>query len=196
MGIRFSCPSGHKLNVKSFLAGKRAICPQCGAKVIVPDVSESSADAISRQDDGAYSMAGGSQFGPGPETASSVVIDVMESRATSPAVADRFAATIPESIVAVTSPTAAVVEPTAAATPIDLELRRARSRRNQMVAAVFLFIVVIVLAGVFVWVLHREAASMKAQETPPAEKTSSVEQSSHIVLDTRRRVFAAQTSKV
>jgi hypothetical protein len=36
MGIRFLCPNGHKLNVKTFLAGKRALCPQCGAKVIVP----------------------------------------------------------------------------------------------------------------------------------------------------------------
>ncbi len=31
MGIKFLCPNGHKLNVKSFLAGKRAICPRCGA---------------------------------------------------------------------------------------------------------------------------------------------------------------------
>ena len=47
MGIRFLCPNGHKLNVKTFLAGKRAICPQCGAKVIVPDSSESqAADAV------------------------------------------------------------------------------------------------------------------------------------------------------
>lgn len=37
MGIRFLCPNGHKLNVKSFLAGKRAICPKCGARVVVPN---------------------------------------------------------------------------------------------------------------------------------------------------------------
>ena len=36
MGIRFLCPSGHKLNVKSFLAGKRGICPHCGAKFEIP----------------------------------------------------------------------------------------------------------------------------------------------------------------
>ncbi|MFP6667370.1 MAG: GYF domain-containing protein [Pirellulales bacterium] len=36
MGIRFYCPNGHKLNVKSFLAGKRGICPHCGAKVDIP----------------------------------------------------------------------------------------------------------------------------------------------------------------
>lgn len=39
MGIRFSCPNGHKLNVKSFQAGKRGICPYCGAKFTVPTQS-------------------------------------------------------------------------------------------------------------------------------------------------------------
>ena len=41
MGIKFHCPNGHKLNVKSFLSGKRAICPKCGARVLVPSLEES-----------------------------------------------------------------------------------------------------------------------------------------------------------
>lgn len=44
MGIKFLCPNGHKLNVKSFLSGKKAICPQCGARVIVPTESAMPAD--------------------------------------------------------------------------------------------------------------------------------------------------------
>jgi hypothetical protein len=36
MGIRFQCPNGHKLNVKADLAGKRAICPSCGVRIVVP----------------------------------------------------------------------------------------------------------------------------------------------------------------
>ncbi len=37
MGIRFTCPDCTKrLNVKAFLAGKRGICPHCGAKVEIP----------------------------------------------------------------------------------------------------------------------------------------------------------------
>src|SRR5690606_7664695 len=36
MGIRFTCPQGHSLNVKAELAGKRGVCPQCGAKVQIP----------------------------------------------------------------------------------------------------------------------------------------------------------------
>lgn len=36
MGIRFYCPNGHKLNVKSFLAGQRGVCPRCNAKLVIP----------------------------------------------------------------------------------------------------------------------------------------------------------------
>ena len=32
MGIKLRCPNGHRLHVKSFLAGKRGICPHCGEK--------------------------------------------------------------------------------------------------------------------------------------------------------------------
>jgi hypothetical protein len=45
MGIRFLCPNGHKLNVKTELAGKRAICPDCGAKLVVPAVSMSPSES-------------------------------------------------------------------------------------------------------------------------------------------------------
>lgn len=46
MGIRFICPNGHKLNVKTFLAGKRGICPDCDAKFIVPLESGGRVEAI------------------------------------------------------------------------------------------------------------------------------------------------------
>ncbi len=36
MGIRFYCPQGHKLNVKEFQAGRKGICPYCGAKIEIP----------------------------------------------------------------------------------------------------------------------------------------------------------------
>ena len=36
MGIRFQCPQGHIINVKDFLAGKKGVCPDCGAKVLIP----------------------------------------------------------------------------------------------------------------------------------------------------------------
>ncbi len=36
MGIRCWCPNGHKLNIKAFQAGKRGICPYCGARFTIP----------------------------------------------------------------------------------------------------------------------------------------------------------------
>jgi hypothetical protein len=40
MGIRFYCPNGHRLHVKSFQAGKRGICPHCDARFRIPRESE------------------------------------------------------------------------------------------------------------------------------------------------------------
>jgi hypothetical protein len=40
MGIKFTCPNGHKLNVKPYLAGKRALCPRCGVKMRIPTESQ------------------------------------------------------------------------------------------------------------------------------------------------------------
>src|SRR4029078_5103518 len=48
MGIRFNCPNGHKLNVKEFLAGKRGVCPQCGAKFIIPMPAEAAVPGLSQ----------------------------------------------------------------------------------------------------------------------------------------------------
>lgn len=46
MGIRFICEACNKrLHVKSFLAGKRGVCPHCGAKVQIP--GEEPAEALS-----------------------------------------------------------------------------------------------------------------------------------------------------
>ena len=43
MGIRFVCEScNHKLHVKTFLAGKRGICPHCDARVRIPETEDSS----------------------------------------------------------------------------------------------------------------------------------------------------------
>lgn len=41
MGIRFLCPAcNKKLNVKSFLAGKKGRCPKCNARIVIPEQSE------------------------------------------------------------------------------------------------------------------------------------------------------------
>jgi hypothetical protein len=53
MGIRFFCPQGHKLNVKSFLAGKTGFCPHCNAKVAIPLTSTRDSSKTSEKDDAA-----------------------------------------------------------------------------------------------------------------------------------------------
>ena len=46
MGIRLQCPNGHKVHVKAFLAGKRGVCPQCGATFDIPrDIPSAAGDA-------------------------------------------------------------------------------------------------------------------------------------------------------
>ena len=39
MGIKFLCPNGHKLNVKTELAGRKGRCPSCGVSLLVPTES-------------------------------------------------------------------------------------------------------------------------------------------------------------
>ncbi len=56
MGIKFYCPNGHKLHVKSFLAGKRGVCPHCDARVEIPFESQSA--------DSRNAAANGSSAGP------------------------------------------------------------------------------------------------------------------------------------
>ena len=36
MGIRTTCPNGHRLNLKAFLGGKKGICPHCGVTFLIP----------------------------------------------------------------------------------------------------------------------------------------------------------------
>jgi hypothetical protein len=46
MGIRFDCPNGHELHVKSFLAGKTGRCPECSVKVVIPSESATRAKSV------------------------------------------------------------------------------------------------------------------------------------------------------
>lgn len=36
MGIEAFCPNGHRINVKESLAGRKGLCPTCGAKFRIP----------------------------------------------------------------------------------------------------------------------------------------------------------------
>jgi hypothetical protein len=189
MGIRFLCPNGHKLNVKSFLAGKRAICPQCGAKVLVPDVRESpTADMPLSAAGMARNPLGGPAEFASPslqDTASpSVIIAIAESEVATPSVQgfddvelQPNAAGIPESAVLAPPLLMATTEPVIASPEAKHELRRARTRHTQFVISIVLLILVIVLAMVLIWVLRRnggEPASEPAKTVRMYERATPV----------------------
>ena len=70
MGIRFRCPNGHKLHVKDFLAGKRGICPKCGAKFQIPEESDPElAKDLKKSEDGSPEEAAPSTVSKTPRPA-------------------------------------------------------------------------------------------------------------------------------
>ncbi len=58
MGIRFFCPNGHRLNVKSYLAGKKGICPHCGEKLRIPATTDPRAERAAGPSDEHHQGAG------------------------------------------------------------------------------------------------------------------------------------------
>lgn len=89
MGIKFFCPSGHKLNVKSFLAGKKGVCPHCGERFRIPKHSTRGREKERRDAAGNADANGEFEFDSGilrtgPATATAVAPAVATSIATAP----------------------------------------------------------------------------------------------------------------
>ena len=120
MGVRFQCPGGHKLHVKAELAGKRGICPECGAKFVVPSFSggrvavDTSTPPVNPP--AAAGAAAASSSGPLSPSAASANDGPSESviiPTQSPPLAQPIAANSPAQALASPSPTAANHEPVA-----------------------------------------------------------------------------------
>jgi len=88
MGIRFYCPNGHKLNVKTFQAGMRGICPYCGARIQIPLAST----RRSRKDRGGGQPAGSGQDAGWPTTAITLAYDTSPGAPSDPLAAPGGAA--------------------------------------------------------------------------------------------------------
>lgn len=193
MGIRFNCPNGHKLNVKEFLAGKRGVCPQCGAKFVIPMPAEAAVTesplpvgiGSSQSVEIAVSPSASHQVASAsPSPSPSIIIPVTEIELVplepvlQPAVHAPeipLAAGLPESILAGSPPI--VAAPVGVAPEAVLPSPRERSRRNQMVISLLLLALVVLLAGVLVWVLKREA-----NQTPVEKKSAATHRESHQVF--------------
>ena len=210
MGIRFNCPNGHKLNVKEFLAGKRGVCPQCGAKFIIPMPATAVVTESPQPVGIGLSQSVEIPVAPGPSlpaeiapSSPSVIIPVTEVELVplepvlQPAVRAPeipLAAALPESILAGAPPIATA---TAGGAPeAVVSSPRERSRRNQIVISFLLLALVIVLACVLIWVLKREA-----NQAPVEKKTAAVHREfpqvfamsiSHIRINAHPRVGALE----
>jgi len=46
MSILVTCPNGHVLRVKNCFAGKTGLCPECKARIVVPEPAMSEDDII------------------------------------------------------------------------------------------------------------------------------------------------------
>lgn len=174
MGIRFNCPNGHKLNVKEHLAGKRGVCPQCGAKFVIPELAELAARETAQtvgsgipQSVDAVESSPLSQSAvaarPVPSSANSVADVALQPHELSPSAARQLTNNtavnqLPASIAAI--PTHVEIPPESAAL-----FSRGRSRRNQLLVSLLLLGLVVILAGILVWVLKRSI-----NEQSPLEK--------------------------
>jgi hypothetical protein len=170
MGIRFSCPNGHKLNVKISLAGKRALCPACGAKVLIPDAPDSPDASVMQSSSGA-TPAANAPTQAGTETATPSIVIALDPSASSekaealPPAPPPSPLPVPASSEPSTAPpVVAASQPPVVATPVPLppdvqyQIRRERSRRNQLRFAIALLVLVVILGVALIWVLRRNAA--------------------------------------
>lgn len=185
MGIRFSCPNGHKLNVKTFLAGKRGVCPQCGAKFVIPAPAEAVPSEIpqtigvGRSQSVEIAMAPTATHVVSPVASPSIIIPVTDTVASSfdlevePGHTD-----IPESVPAAIPPAAIgdlppiIPAPPAAPSPAADVIRRDRNRRKQIAISVVLLTLVLVLGGMLIWVLQRDAGQAPNEQAPPSESAN------------------------
>jgi hypothetical protein len=175
MGIRFLCPNGHKLNVKTFLAGKRAICPDCGARVLVPNAPQQSVQQVSAPV--SLNVAANRENAEWMDsTAPSVILSLAASEvAPASGVADVLSpaeTSLPESIIAATTVHHAPATVETKPEDVAAGLQRDRTRRNQMLVVFGLLLVVVMLAGVLVWVLKRSASPPATEQAEPTTTQS------------------------
>ena len=178
MGIRFSCPNGHLLNVKEHLAGKRGICPSCGAKFVIPAAVESAEASAIRLPAGAgvSTIAGATSQSEKPSVAIPVEDAPAAPQTSSPAAqvevaSNSFPATPRVGATPPSGPPAVVLTetelPESQAAAIKYVAHRERVRRNRTRVAILLLVAVIVLAGVLIWILVIGPAAVGSSENAP-----------------------------
>jgi hypothetical protein len=178
MGIRFLCPNGHKLHVKSFLAGKRGVCPKCGVGVVIPNEAE---PAVSVASGSVAQIPADQSFmidrtaGTMDTASQSIIIAVANPAPSSQSNEAVPRVVVPEPLQLPPQETALELPAAeeASTTPADRYVaRRARNRRNQVYIAIVLLVSVIVLAAVLVFVLQRGSSPPATTDTPASDKSA------------------------
>jgi hypothetical protein len=194
MGIRLACPNGHKLHVKAFLAGKRGICPKCGATFIIPSptdpqaadsqvpsasssqVPSASGPAVARPEPlapqppqpGPESATGGDDPRPASEVKPRAAQPAPPAAAAEPTVTSAEAPHVdvapPDDSTIPTPPSSWNLD---RAARLRYLINRRRQRRSLVVVTIWLLATVLLLAGLLVWVLTRNAAQTSAQLDGP-----------------------------
>lgn len=95
MGIVSHCPNGHRFKVKDHLAGKKGICPSCGARFRIPLAS-----APAPTPDPAAAPLAGVSSGSGLPVASIVSLDATRAATLPPALVLSGTAAPPAAIAA------------------------------------------------------------------------------------------------
>ena len=188
MGIRFTCPNGHKLHVKEFLAGKRGVCPSCGAKFVIPHAQPAAAKTASGSRPASVSPPRSREAEPSGSP--SIVIEV-EPPAPAPAethtglaaglappVRPEETAPLPQEL-----PTLGMPDTTAPVEPVSKYIaQRMRSRRNQTTIAIVLLVAVIVLAMILIFVLRQGTASAAGADARRSHKLAATGEPADAVL--------------
>jgi hypothetical protein len=175
MGIRFSCPNGHALHVKEFLAGKRGICPSCGAKFVIPAATEpTELVAVTAPVDTASVQGPGDGMQSGER---SVVIETLAASVPHPATAQvQQSGSQPAQVIG-PAEAAPIVEPALSAPTradgpaspaVKYIAQRERARRNRTRLAILLLVTVIALAVVLVWTLAVGSGALGRKQPNPA----------------------------
>ena len=206
MGIRFSCPNGHKLNVKDHLAGKRGICPSCRATFLIPIASQAREPATVAGESAtatATSLHFSADATPGSK---SVVIPVVDpAMRAAPGLSRAAGASAASTVTAAETPRAAVFATDVAipqrvaagdipeASSARFIARRMRSRRNQTAIAIALLIAVILLAVVLMWVLSRGPEAIDSATRAPISAILAEDNTLALATDMAASILELQT---
>lgn len=193
MGIRFTCPNGHKLHVKEFLAGKRGICPSCGAKFVIPHAQPAAAKTASVPRPTSVSPPQSREAEPSGSPSIVIEVEPPAPAETHTDLAAGLAPQVPPEAPPVPPEEAAGLPPelpkldvpdsTAPVEPVSKYIaQRMRNRRNQTTIAIVLLVAVIVLAMILIFVLRQGTASAAAADARRSHNVAATGEPADAVL--------------